>query len=74
VKAALAFGGLFCEDFQEILVVTVFMETGHPVVASLNDVPGYAWDNQAGAARHFESLRSMDTANIMQGCPACISR
>jgi hypothetical protein len=42
VKAALVFGGLFCEYFQEIPVVTVFMETGCPVVASLDDVPGYA--------------------------------
>jgi len=74
VKAALVFCGLFCEDLQEILVVTDFIETGHPAVASLDDVPGYARDNQAGAAWHIENLWSMDTANIMQGCPACISR
>ena len=39
VKAALVLGGLICEGFQEVLIVTVFIETGHPVVASLDDVP-----------------------------------
>jgi len=50
MKAALVFCCLFCEGFQEILVVTVFIETGRPVVASLDDMLGYARDNQAGAA------------------------
>jgi hypothetical protein len=74
VKAALVSGGLFCEGFQEIPVVTVFMETGYPVVTSLDDVPGYAREREAGAAWHDEVLRSMDTANSLPGCPACISR
>jgi hypothetical protein len=74
MKAALVFDCLFCQGFQEILVVTVFIETGRPVVASLDDVPGYARDNQAGTARHVENLQSMNTANIMHGGPACICR
>ena len=30
VKVALVFDCLFCEGFQEVLIVTVFIETGHP--------------------------------------------
>ena len=32
MKAALGFGGLFHEGFQKVLVVTVFIETGHPLL------------------------------------------
>ena len=74
MKLALVFDRLRCQGFQEILVVTVFIETRHPVTASLDDVPGNARDNQAGAARYVERLRSMGSANILHGVPACTSR
>jgi hypothetical protein len=67
MKAALVPGRLFRQGFQEILVITVFIETGRAVVASLFDVPGYVRGNQASAVRHAENLRVVDTANILHG-------
>jgi hypothetical protein len=58
-------GCLFRQGYQEILVVTAFIEAGRTVFASLNDVPGNVRDNKANAARHAENLRAVDRANIL---------